>query len=835
MTFKAMFADSFDLCIDSCFWPPSSRLAFSNSAAETYIPMIWDDYLGQEEYCFRPFIIPNIPPEFTTCPGGAGTHFTNETDVQLAFEAYDEDGVVTGVTATPNGTGFGNVSVTYTVAPPAQTVEGYVSYDVTNHCLDGGYIELICTDDADATNLMWPTPKVCEPPVVLGNHAPTVTCPATATFKYCDGFADVAVGSDDDDDAISYDISGVVGIAIDGSGNITWDTDCDDVGGPYTITVTVTDVCQATGQCTFDLTVTNATPTLECPEDGSVLAGGTFESTDFVPDDDCPGATVAFKSITPAPVASPDPTIVDSHVEWATNANENDVVYTICLEITDECNETFECCFDVEVKKQAMVNIATADPCANPGDLVMLPIEVVSGFIDAIGGFELHIDFDYTSMTFVQARKGELIDGTQFGDFEEFTYRLLPCPSCGCCKYKILLFGMYDLPNTVMGTPIPAGSTGELVELYFVINSDENLRGFTIPVCWQWTPCDYDPDPPIDPDCGENTFSDETGNILYVSGLPCQFDLDCCDDPVPELKPVTFQGDPLTGEANCSEICGGIPICDEGEVDCKRGDINLNTITYEVADAVLFAAYHVEGVDVFHTDPDERAAQICATDVNADGRPLTLSDLVYLIRVILQDAVALPKLGSPSSEVATMVVSDGTIAAECASPIGAILFEFDGAVGASLLASNMEMMTNDNKVLVWSRNGNSIENAEVLSFSGAELTSVTAVDRDSRELGTAITVRMTPTAFALHAAYPNPFNPFVNLSFSMPEAASYSLSIYNVAGQLVRSYEGMGTAGLNVVTWDGKDNAGNEVSSGVYFYKLMAAGNSATAKMVMMK
>ncbi len=147
----------------------------------------------------------------------------------------------------------------------------------------------------------------------------------------------------------------------------------------------------------------------------------------------------------------------------------------------------------------------------------------------------------------------------------------------------------------------------------------------------------------------------------------------------------------------------------------------------------------------------------------------------------------------------------------------------------------MEMMTNDNKVLVWSRNGNSIENAEVLSFSGAELTSVTAVDRDSRELGTAITVRMTPTAFALHAAYPNPFNPFVNLSFSMPEAASYSLSIYNVAGQLVRSYEGMGTAGLNVITWDGKDNAGNEVSSGVYFYKLMAAGNSATAKMVMMK
>jgi flagellar hook assembly protein FlgD len=40
---------------------------------------------------------------------------------------------------------------------------------------------------------------------------------------------------------------------------------------------------------------------------------------------------------------------------------------------------------------------------------------------------------------------------------------------------------------------------------------------------------------------------------------------------------------------------------------------------------------------------------------------------------------------------------------------------------------------------------------------------------------------------------------------------------------------------LNVITWDGKDNAGNSVSSGVYFYKLVAGHFSATEKMVMMK
>jgi hypothetical protein len=138
-------------------------------------------------------------------------------------------------------------------------------------------------------------------------------------------------------------------------------------------------------------------------------------------------------------------------------------------------------------------------------------------------------------------------------------------------------------------------------------------------------------------------------------------------------------------------------------------------------------------------------------------------------------------------------------------------------------------------VLVWSSEGTSLTTAEVMSFSGAELVSVSAVDRDSRELNTSITAKIAPSAFALNPAYPNPFNPFTNLSFVLPEAISYSLNIYNVAGQLVRSYESVGSVGLNVVTWDGRDNAGVEVSSGVYFYRLTAGGFSATQKMVMMK
>jgi hypothetical protein len=304
---------------------------------------------------------------------------------------------------------------------------------------------------------------------------------------------------------------------------------------------------------------------------------------------------------------------------------------------------------------------------------------------------------------------------------------------------------------------------------------------------------------------------------------------DLCDDPGSITRFINFQ----TLE-DCN-VCGGVMVCPpQGEI-CKRGDVNYNSLPYEVADAVLFARYFAEGVTVFGEEPN-RSIKICATDVNADGRPLTLSDLVYLIRVILHDAVEIPKL-APST-VANVIVSNGIITVEGAN-VGAILFEFDGAVNPTLLANGMEMVAGTNKVLVYMSptTGQSLDAAsEVISYAGdAKLVSVEAVDRDTRVLTTTITAKVAPTTFALNPAYPNPFNPFTNLSFTLPEAANYSMKIYNVAGQLVRSYDGTGAAGLNVITWNGKDNAGNDVSSGVYFFKLIAGKYSATEKMVMMK
>ncbi len=94
-----------------------------------------------------------------------------------------------------------------------------------------------------------------------------------------------------------------------------------------------------------------------------------------------------------------------------------------------------------------------------------------------------------------------------------------------------------------------------------------------------------------------------------------------------------------------------------------------------------------------------------------------------------------------------------------------------------------------------------------------------------------------PREFKLNQNYPNPFNPTTTISFALPEAARVTLSIYNVLGQKVRTLinNQQATAGTHVRQWDGRDDAGHQVASGIYFYKLEAGKFSSIRKMVLMK
>ena len=96
---------------------------------------------------------------------------------------------------------------------------------------------------------------------------------------------------------------------------------------------------------------------------------------------------------------------------------------------------------------------------------------------------------------------------------------------------------------------------------------------------------------------------------------------------------------------------------------------------------------------------------------------------------------------------------------------------------------------------------------------------------------------VTPTVTSmLNQNYPNPFNPTTTISFSLPAATHANLSIFNVKGQLVKTLaNGELGFGSHSYVWNGTDNNGSAVSSGVYYYRLNAGNQTETRKMVMVK
>jgi hypothetical protein len=88
----------------------------------------------------------------------------------------------------------------------------------------------------------------------------------------------------------------------------------------------------------------------------------------------------------------------------------------------------------------------------------------------------------------------------------------------------------------------------------------------------------------------------------------------------------------------------------------------------------------------------------------------------------------------------------------------------------------------------------------------------------------------------LNSNYPNPFNPETTISYSLAKQSKVSLQVFNILGQKVKTLVNeTNNAGSHTVVWNGKDESGNAVASGVYFYRLKSGTMSQTNKMILMK
>ncbi|UCE17116.1 MAG: T9SS type A sorting domain-containing protein [Gemmatimonadota bacterium] len=93
-----------------------------------------------------------------------------------------------------------------------------------------------------------------------------------------------------------------------------------------------------------------------------------------------------------------------------------------------------------------------------------------------------------------------------------------------------------------------------------------------------------------------------------------------------------------------------------------------------------------------------------------------------------------------------------------------------------------------------------------------------------------------PTEYGLVQNYPNPFNPETVIAYQLPEESHVTLTVYNVLGQEIRRLtDERQSGGFYQIVWDGKNEFGKDVSTGVYFYRLQAGGFKSVKKMMMLK
>jgi len=118
------------------------------------------------------------------------------------------------------------------------------------------------------------------------------------------------------------------------------------------------------------------------------------------------------------------------------------------------------------------------------------------------------------------------------------------------------------------------------------------------------------------------------------------------------------------------------------------------------------------------------------------------------------------------------------------------------------------------------------EDASPLISAYEYLKGITSVDEEVQ----------VPSKFALKGNYPNPFNPSTNIAFTMDYTSKVTLKVYSLLGEEVATINGgLLNPGRHEITWNGVDNLGNAVSSGVYIYRIEAGNKALTGKMMLLK
>ena len=234
---------------------------------------------------------------------------------------------------------------------------------------------------------------------------------------------------------------------------------------------------------------------------------------------------------------------------------------------------------------------------------------------------------------------------------------------------------------------------------------------------------------------------------------------------------------------------------------------NLGTNTVSVS------ATGIESPATFYAIADSELPQTTA-DVNGDGS-VNFLDLILITS----------NLGNTGANLAADVSGDGVVDI---LDIVLVTGTFDSAAAAPSAQPQVSETLTAVEIQGWLTDASSLEGKDPIMKRG-----IMVLEQ--------LLISLTPTETELLANYPNPFNPETWIPYRLAEDAFVTLTIYDGSGHAVRTldvghqiasaYENRSKA----LYWDGRNNLGEQVASGVYFYTLTAGGYSATRKMVILK
>ncbi len=574
------------------------------------------------------------------------------------------------------------------------------------------------------------------------------------------------------------------------------------------------------------------------PTKGTIGAPVTFDFNATNPE---PGG-LSWSVIANDPVVNTPTIDASGNFSFLFDITESATIKNFTVIATNDCGSADSCQFAIEnIPITPFVIRVEKTHNTLQGGYEYVSITKESGS-DQIGGFDFLLAYDASALSFQSASLGAAAGPAGCG-WEYFTYRYGPFGNCGgpCPSGMLRVIALADANNGANHPDcfnIPNG--GELVSLRFFVTDDRTFECQYIPIRFAWI------------DCGDNGISNVGGDTLWISSKV--FDFENTNPPIDPDYEITdmscYFAIAYGGACAACDVSqkyeplryiyfwnGGIDIVCADSIDA-RGDLNLNGVPNEIADAVLFTNYFLYGLSALESNPQFRQAQIAASDVNADGHTLTVGDLVYLMRIIVGDALPFPKL-APFANTAT-VTFDGTLSTNSSVEIGALYATFKTQGSCHLNhTGSMELVSTESdgllKVLIYSglddlTNRLSAGTNSVFSITGsAELVDVQIADYNGNLLNTQLARSVIPTEFRLAQNVPNPFNPTTKISLFLPAQSDWKLDIINVTGQLVREFSGRGI-GEVVVEWDARS-----MPSGVYFYRATSGAFTDTRKMLLLK